>query len=319
VEGKANLSGVSLSVLNDKQREEMQKVYDVFKTAINTAKENADVIAETYNSFEEVLAGVQKKANELRIKLNKSGKATKKEVEQLQALAQQANAQLELSLSLIKKEFDESIQKQMADSLSALIAKNKISTAQLSTYTSSSSSPTIMEAVSNLSAIKPAEVVKSISNQIGLSVDYKGNLYTNGKTIIVSNQDEVVGLELKNITAGQDLSWVIKDGETVLHNFTANPIGLIWPKGKAKLSLEASQGSKKIQLILQRKTFSFTDLVAIDNNSSSRKAYSSKNETLYLVRSPSSSRTVNYKMTTNASTNDFEGTEPTWNTTFPKG
>ena len=59
VEGKANQSGVSLSVLNDRQLEEMQKVYDVFKTAINTAKENADVIAETYNSFSELLENIK--------------------------------------------------------------------------------------------------------------------------------------------------------------------------------------------------------------------------------------------------------------------
>lgn len=48
-----------MSVLNDKQREEMQKVYVAYKTAISIARENADVIAETINSLSELLENIK--------------------------------------------------------------------------------------------------------------------------------------------------------------------------------------------------------------------------------------------------------------------
>jgi len=121
---------------------------------------------------------------------------------------------------------------------------------------------------------------------------------------------------LKNVIEGQDLSWVVKDGNNVLNNFTANPVGLIWPDGKTKLTLEAMQGSRKISLTLQRETFTFTGLIAIDANSPNRRTELA-DETLYIVRSPNDSRTIKYQMTTNAKKNNFVGTEPTWTTTLP--
>ena len=57
-------------------------------------------------------------------------------------------------------------------------------------------------------------------------------------------------------------------------------------------------------------------MIAIDKDNTKRRTKLA-DETLYIVRSPNSSRTINYVMTTTAKKNDFAGIEPNWTTTIP--
>jgi hypothetical protein len=178
----------------------------------------------------------------------------------------------------------------------------------------------IVAASQALAATNPAEVEKNLKSLGPLQVEYNGKVYEDGKTITISNGDteSTLGFLLKNIVEGETLSWEIKNKGSVLHNYTANPIGLIWPDNANSVTIEAKSGSRTIKLELTKKTFTYTDLVATDKGN--RKALASKNETLYIVRVPGSNRTVKYEMTTNVTSNsDFNRNEPAWSTTFGKG
>ncbi len=336
VEGQAELSNVDVSILNEEQRKKLAETYQAFNKVLDVVDANAEGVAETFNSVWDLMNSIKDRAAKIAAKLSAGQNPSAKEIKDLAKLTENSAAMLQKSLNDIKKQAQANADAGKVDEMQKIIDQQKASAKALleaakdiKTGTDNQPSPQDPAAkadtqnqVDALALTNGEDVKKKLDGLKGTSnlmIEYNKVAYANGKTITISNKEAVSGFTLKNVIEGEDLAWVVKDGDKVLNNFTANPVGLMWPEGKTKLTLEASQGEKKISLTLQRKTFAFTDLIAIDSDNTTRKAYSSKNETLYIVRSPLSSRTVNYKMTTNASTNDFEGTEPTWNTTFPKG
>jgi hypothetical protein len=314
VAGRAELSGVEAAILNAQQREELAKIYAEFNKAIDTAIENAEVIAKTYNTFSEKLGGIKEQAA---ILFSNKNSSTQKEVA---ALTSATTDQMQASLDAMRAAYGDKINQEMAANIEKMIADNR---AQVAVLSNPAATPEAVEAASQaLAATNPTEVEKTIKNMQPLAIEYNGKLFYNGTKITISNKDVVAGFTIKNNSEGESLSWLVLDKSSELHNYTTNPIGLAWPKEKESLTLLAKSGSRTIEVELIRKTFSYTDLIAKDKSRTKRLALGSKNETLYLVRTAStnlSSRTVSYEMVTEAKKSDFMGSEPKWSTTFPKG
>ena len=83
VAGKAELSGVDVAVLNDQQRATRQKAYAVYNEVLNALAENADAVAQTYNSIADLLKAVREKAAAVVDKLHRGEKTTSKELKEL--------------------------------------------------------------------------------------------------------------------------------------------------------------------------------------------------------------------------------------------
>jgi hypothetical protein len=90
VGGRAELSGVAISLLSDKQKVELTKAYNTVTAITQIAIENAGAIAETYNSIAELLATIREKAKAVIEKINANTKPTAKELNELNILAQTA-------------------------------------------------------------------------------------------------------------------------------------------------------------------------------------------------------------------------------------
>ncbi len=69
VAGRAELSGVSASLLTDKQRVALEKAYVAYNQTLDVAYENAGAIAETYNSLTDLYEGMAKKTQVMLDKL----------------------------------------------------------------------------------------------------------------------------------------------------------------------------------------------------------------------------------------------------------
>ena len=282
VAGKAALSGVSVDILTAKQKEMLKKAYAVFNEVIDLAIENADLIAKTYNSFVDLAADLKDKAAKLSQKLRSGGQPSPSEVATLKKLTELTNAQMKASLTAIKKQMGEQIDQETAARLADMIAKNESSIIDLSSTIQGDGklSPTavgpLAKAANALAALQPAQIEKDIKTMMPLAVEYSKSVYQNGKQLTISNKEETPTFMLRNAATGEPISWVVKDGNTILFTPTANPMAFIWPKDKSKLTLEAVQGNRKLTLTLQKKTFTFTDLVAIDHNARNRKAMGSK-------------------------------------------
>jgi hypothetical protein len=148
-----------------------------------------------------------------------------------------------------------------------------------------------------------------------LQVEYNGMGYPTAKKVKTINVVESKNsLTIKNLTEGEAYSWTLSDGTTG----STNPIAITFPDGKNELTLEVTQGNRKTNVTLKKKVLTYTDLVAIDKSHTGRKALASKGETLYIVRSPNTTRTINYQMTTTGVKGDFDNSEPLWSTTLPK-
>ena len=330
VAGQAELSNVDVALLNEEQRKKLAETYEAFTKTLDFVDANAEGVAETFNSVWALMDGIKDRAAKLAAKLRGGQNPTAKEIKDLAKLTENSAAMLQKSLNDIKKqaqadagkvdEMQKIIDQQKASAKALLSSAKDIKMGKdnLPTPQDPMAKASTQNQVDALAMTNGADVKKKLDGLKGsnLMIEYNKVAYTNGKTITISNKEAVSGFTLKNVIEGEDLAWVVKDGDKVLNNFTANPVGLMWPDGTTKLTLEATQGNRKMSLTLQRKTFTFTGLIAIDANTPNRRTKLA-DETLYLVRSPNDSRTIKYEMTTNAKKNDFVGIEPNWTTTLP--
>jgi archaellum component FlaC len=333
VAGQAELSNVDVALLNEEQRKKLAETYEAFNKVLDVVDANAEGIAETFNSVWALMDGIKDRAAKIAAKLSGGQNPTAKEIKDLAKLTENSAAMLQKSLNDIKKQAQANADAGKVDEMQKIIDQQKASAKallasakdikmgkdKLPTPQDPMEKANTQKQVDALAMTNGADVKKKLDGLKGtsnLKIEYNKIDYVDGKTITISNKEAVSGFTLKNVIEGENLAWVVKDGDKVLNNFTANPVGLMWPDGTTKLTLEATQGNRKMSLTLQRKTFTFTGLIAIDKNSPSRRTKLA-NETLYIVRSNNTSRTINYVMTTNAKKSDFVGIEPNWNTTIP--
>jgi GH24 family phage-related lysozyme (muramidase) len=90
IEGKAELSGVDIALLNEQQRAKLAIAYAIFVQATDAIYDHAEVISETYNSIADLYKGIAKKTQNLIDKLNNGQKITKRETKELEELKKQA-------------------------------------------------------------------------------------------------------------------------------------------------------------------------------------------------------------------------------------
>jgi len=86
VAGKAELSGVDVAVLNEQQRAMLQKAYAVYNQVLDVLGENADAVAETYNSLSALYEGIVKKTQAIIDKINEGKKISKADQKALEAM-----------------------------------------------------------------------------------------------------------------------------------------------------------------------------------------------------------------------------------------
>ena len=335
VAGQAELSNVDVALLNEEQRKKLAETYEAFNKVLDVVDANAEGVAETFNSVWALMDGIKDRAAKIATKLSGGQNPSAKEIKDLAKLTENSAAMLQKSLNDIKKQAQANANAGKVDEMQKIIDQQKASAKALMASakdikTDKDNKPTPQDPVGTantkqqvdaLALTNGADVKKKLEGLKGVSklvIEYNKISYANGKTVTISNKEAVSGFTLKNVIEGEDLAWVVKDGDKVLNNFTANPVGLMWPEGKTKLTLEATQGNRTIVLTLQKKTFTFTRLTAIDAKNPKRRRTKSADETLYIVRGLlNSSRTIKYEMTTTAKKNDFVGVEPNWTTTIP--
>jgi hypothetical protein len=116
-------------------------------------------------------------------------------------------------------------------------------------------------------------------------------------------------LTLKNVLEDEPISWEV-DGAVVS---SSNPLELVFPNGKTKLKVKATQGKRVVEVLVEKLVPTITDFYAQDEANPKRKA--NNGETLYLVGvSTMKSRGVGYVL--KANTNTFNPEDLNWNTTF---
>jgi hypothetical protein len=86
IEGKAELSGVDIALLNEQQRAKLAIAFDIFVQATDAVYNNAEVIVETYNNIADLYKGIAKKTENLINKLNSGQKITRRETKELEEL-----------------------------------------------------------------------------------------------------------------------------------------------------------------------------------------------------------------------------------------
>ena len=298
VAGQAELSNVDVALLNEEQRKKLAETYEAFNKVLDVVDANAEGVAETFNSVWALMDGIKDRAAKLAAKLSGGQNPTAKEIKDLAKLTENSAAMLQKSLNDIKKQAQANADAGKVDEMQKIIDQQKASAKallasakdikmgkdKLPTPQDPMEKANTQKQVDALAMTNGADVKKKLDGLKGISnlmIEYNKIPYANGKTITISNKEAVSGFTLKNVIEGEDLAWVVKDGDKVLNNFTANPVGLMWPDGKTKLTLEATQGSRKMSLTLQRKTFALDHLYAIDKDNTSRKA--KEDEILYLV------------------------------------
>ncbi len=105
VAGKAELSGVSASVLTDKQRATLEKVYTAYNQVLDLAYENAGTIAETYNSLTELYEKIAQKTQAILDKVNDGKKISKAEQKALAEMKKKAKEGIDKQIAYFTKKF----------------------------------------------------------------------------------------------------------------------------------------------------------------------------------------------------------------------
>ena len=331
VAGQAELSNVDVALLSEEQRKKLAETYEAFNKVLDVVDANAEGVAETFNSVWALMDGIKDRAAKIAAKLSGGQNPSAKEIKDLAKLTENSAAMLQKSLNDIKKQAQTNADAGKVDEMQKIIDQQKASAKallasakdikmgkdNLPTPQDPMEKANTKQQVDALALTNGEDVKKKLEGLKGVSklvIEYNKISYANGKTVTISNKEAVSGFTLKNVIEGEELAWVVKDGDKVLNNFTANPVGLMWPEGKTKLTLEATQGNRTIVLTLQKKTFTFTGLIAIDKDNKVRKA--KQTETLYLVDEEPASRRVVYNVLTNAKKGTDFTELPKWETTF---
>ncbi len=105
VAGRAELSGVSASLLTDKQRAALEKAYAAYNQILDAAYENAGAIAETYNSLTDLYEKIAQKTQTILDKVNEGKKISKSEQKALAAMKQKAKEGIDKQIAYFTKKF----------------------------------------------------------------------------------------------------------------------------------------------------------------------------------------------------------------------
>jgi hypothetical protein len=105
VAGRAELSGVSASVLTDKQRATLEKAYAAYNQVLDLAYENAGTIAETYNSLTELYEKIAQKTQAILDKVNDGKKISKAEQKALAEMKKKAKEGIDKQIAYFTKKF----------------------------------------------------------------------------------------------------------------------------------------------------------------------------------------------------------------------
>jgi hypothetical protein len=105
VAGRAELSGVSASVLTDKQRATLEKAYAAYNQVLDLAYENAGAIAETYNSLTELYEKIAQKTQAILDKVNDGKKISKAEQKALAEMKKKAKEGIDKQIAYFTKKF----------------------------------------------------------------------------------------------------------------------------------------------------------------------------------------------------------------------
>lgn len=103
--GEAITNNVDLALLNQKQRAALEKAYVAYNAVLDKIEENAEGVAETFNSLSELLSGVKDNAKNILKKLNSGLNLSSSEKNKLEALNKNAKSKLELALKTFDLQF----------------------------------------------------------------------------------------------------------------------------------------------------------------------------------------------------------------------
>ncbi|CAN1537589.1 chitinase_GH19 domain containing protein [Spirosomataceae bacterium] len=101
--GQAITNSVDLALLNQKQHAALAQAYAAYNKALDKIEENAEGVAETYNSVADLFNGIAKKTQNLIDKLNSGQKITQKEKKDLEILKKQASTKMNKSTDFFLK------------------------------------------------------------------------------------------------------------------------------------------------------------------------------------------------------------------------
>jgi hypothetical protein len=101
--GQAITNSVDLALLNQKQHAALAQAYAAYNKALDKIEENAEGVAETYNSVADLFNGIAKKTQNLIDKLNSGQKITQKEKKELDQLKKQASIKMNKSTDYFLK------------------------------------------------------------------------------------------------------------------------------------------------------------------------------------------------------------------------
>ncbi|WP_435355898.1 N-acetylmuramidase domain-containing protein [Emticicia sp. SJ17W-69] len=105
VAGRAELSGISASVLTEQQRVNLEKAYTTFNQIIDAGIVNAGAIAETYNDIAELYNGMAKKTQAMLDKLNNGEKISQRDAKALEEMKKQATVATDKMIEALKTKF----------------------------------------------------------------------------------------------------------------------------------------------------------------------------------------------------------------------
>jgi hypothetical protein len=111
VAGRAELSGVSASVLTDKQRATLEKAYAAYNQVLDLAYENAGAIAETYNSLTELYEKIAQKTQAILDKVNDGKKISKAEQKALAEMKKKAKEGIDKQIAYFTKKFGSGVRR----------------------------------------------------------------------------------------------------------------------------------------------------------------------------------------------------------------
>ena len=335
VAGQAELSNVDVALLNEEQRKKLAETYEAFNKVLDVVDANAEGVAETFNSVWALMDGIKDRAAKLAAKLSGGQNPTAKEIKDLAKLTENSAAMLQKSLNDIKKQAKANADAGKVDEMQKIIDQQKASAKallasakdikmgkdKLPTPQDPMEKANTQKQVDALAMTNGADVKKKLDGlkgNLGLAVEYiynrKGKLYKDTETIAVGQEENnITYLFLRNYE-NKSISWAITDNDgkdmTQKIGYENKPdferLGIDWDKsvGTKELKVSVTADGKTIHLTVKAKPYFVKDLVAVDGEKghSGRKAYASKNETLYLVAAPLTNRVVDFKWNDNIET-----------------
>ncbi|MFN3785139.1 MAG: hypothetical protein ACK4R6_14570, partial [Spirosomataceae bacterium] len=105
VAGKAELSGIDVAILNEKQRVNLEKAYTAYNQILDVAYQNAGAIAETYNSLTDLYEKTAQQTQLILDKVNDGKKISKAEQKALAEMKKKAKEGIDKQIAYFTKKF----------------------------------------------------------------------------------------------------------------------------------------------------------------------------------------------------------------------